>query len=105
MYKYIVLILLIVSPLIGAQQLDPTRPLSSVGQAKSSTEKNNELILQSIINNGHDNNVVISGRLYKVGERVGQYRLTAIKNNSVVLTSRTKTITLGLFSEVVVKSQ
>ena len=87
-----------------AQEIDPTRPL--FGASETVNKKVNQTIkLQSIVNNGQDLTVVINGKLLKVGDRIEQYQLEKINNNSVVLSSPEKRLELSLFSPIVAKSQ
>lgn len=99
---------LFISSLSAAQNIDPTRPLSSSGfSSKSKAEKAEKaaLVLESIVHGYKVHTAVINGQVLKVGDFIRQYKLVAVNNTSVVLRSAEKRLKLSVFSGVVVKSK
>ncbi len=106
MYKLFLLFTICFTLPIFAQQADPTRPFSMKNSSASSAiMKTNQLILQSIVGESEQKNVVISGKVLKLGDTIGEYTLHQINDNDVVLKSSEKTVTLSLFSDVVAKTK
>ncbi|GLX77873.1 hypothetical protein tinsulaeT_12130 [Thalassotalea insulae] len=103
MFKYSVLLLMIFAWGSHSQSVDPTRPLSASYQGATTQKQFSQYVLQSIIDSGQRKKVVINGKLMSLGDRIGQYQLSAIKDNSVVLSSPDKELAMSLFSPVVVQ--
>jgi hypothetical protein len=105
-YKLIVLLIACFSCFfsltVAAQQSDPTRPFGA-NNAAVKKSKENQLVLQSIVDQGGEKNAIVSGKLLKLGDKIGQYRLDEINKNQVILISAEKRLTLPLFSNVVAK--
>ena len=87
-----------------AANVDPTRPF---GQGSSSTEIINgkKLVLESIIHGDGIHTVVINGKVLKVGETIGEHRLVAVNDNSVVLRTATERLKLYVFKSKVFKEK
>ena len=101
----LLLLLISLKPTL-ANGLDPTRPL--VGGATSQSKVvavNNQLVLQSIISQKNKTKVIISGKLMATGDRIGQYQLIKIHDNSVTMAGPTEQLTLTIFSDVVAESK
>lgn len=101
-------VLLLIPFLGGAQDIDPTKPLSDTGfssNTQAEAAKKAELILESIIHGFEVHTAVINGQVLKVGDFIHQYELVAVNNTSVVLRSAEKRLKLSVFSSVVVKSK
>ncbi|NQZ21654.1 MAG: hypothetical protein HRT53_06295 [Colwellia sp.] len=99
---------LFISFLSDAQNVDPTKPLSSSGfSSMSKVEKAGKaaLVLESIVHGYEVHTAVINGQVLKVGDFIRQYKLVAVNNTSVVLRSAEKRLKLSVFSGVVVKSK
>jgi len=96
-------VILLTSLAVSSQQVDPTKPFGSSGISGNKSEIPDKLILQSIIKQNSEKNAIISGKLLKVGDKIGEYNLKRIKTNSVILMSDDKKIELSLFSDVVAK--
>jgi len=105
-YKFLTLLIAFFSYLLSvsavAKQTDPTRPFSGSSAAVKKA-KVNQLVLQSIVEQGGEKSVIVSGKLLKLGDKIGQYRLDEINTNQVTLISAEKRLTLPLFSNVVAK--
>jgi len=89
---------------LNSQQLiDPTRPKLS-GNTTSSTSRNSEdnnnseLKLQSLILKNGRYKAIISGTLYKAGEKVGEYNIAKITAKKVYLSRGTEQRILELYS-------
>ena len=100
-----VMIFLCCSSTIFAQQIDPTRPFMQRGINTPQAIIFNKLTLQSIIKQNLEKNAIISNKLLKVGDKIGEYTLQQINTNSVILKSADKQIELTLFSDVMAKSK
>ncbi len=101
-------ITLFISPISEAQNIDPTKPLSSSGFSsmnKSVKAGKAAFVLESIVHGYEVHTAVINGQVLKVGDFIRQYKLVAVNNTSVVLRSAEKRLKLSVFSGVVVKSK
>jgi len=99
----ICVVISLLSLVAAAQQVDPTKPFGSSGYTDAKSKKIDKLILQSIVKQSSEKNAIISGKLLKVGDKIGKYKLKRIKTNSVILMSADNKIELSLFSDVVAK--
>jgi len=81
---------------------DPTRPFGH--SAKSSiTPNGKKLVLESIIHGDGIHTVVINGKVLKTFDHIGEYQLTAVNDQSVILRSKTQRLELHIFKSNVVK--
>jgi MSHA biogenesis protein MshK len=100
------LVCLFLSITAYGQNVDPTKPLSGqsiVGTGKS--EENKALILESIIHGVQRHTAVINGQILKVGDYIGEFRLVAVNNTSVVMRSSDERLKLHVFSAAVIKQK
>ena len=103
MFKLSLLIVLYLLSFQGiTQNSDPTKPFNSSTQASSNVVKKG-LVLETIIHGKKVHSAIISGRLLKVGDYIGQHKLVAVNRSSVVLRSDDERLQLSIFSGVVVK--
>lgn len=84
---------------------DPTKPFGTRGNSNVGgvTVENKKLILESIIHGDGVHTVVINGELLKVGQYIGEFKLVAVNDKSVVLRSEEERKKLFIFSELIVK--
>jgi len=85
------------------QLIDPTRPKlsgSATGSASVNSEntQNSELKLQSLIYKNGRYKAIISGKLYKAGEKVGEYNIAKITAKKVYLSRGSEQRILELYS-------
>lgn len=86
------------------QLIDPTRPKLSGNTTISSTSgssennKNSGLKLESLIVKNGRYKAIISGKLYKAGETVGEYNIAKIMAKKVYLSRGTEQRILELYS-------
>ena len=83
--------------------LDPTKPLFG-GESAQIMNVGEKLILEGIFHGSHGGNthtVIINGQSLKVNDTIGEYRLVAVNDDSVVLRSSDKRLKLAIFSGVV----
>ena len=85
-----------------AASVDPTKPFGHSGFSSSGVIKN-KLVLQSIIHGDGLHTAVINGKVLKPGESIGQYKLVAVNDTSVVLRSETKRLKLHVFKRKIFK--
>lgn len=86
-------------------QPDPTSPLIGGSIAESTTIKNNDIVLQSIIKSTTKDQLtaVVSGQLVKLGDTVFGYEITQIDGRSITLKSVDSARKLTLFTQPIVK--
>ncbi len=87
-----------------AQSADPTRPFTYQGN-KAGENSPEKLVLESIIHGDQIHTVIISGKQMQVGDSIGEHRLVAVNDDSVVLRTATERLKLYVFSGVIVKKQ
>lgn len=102
-YKFILIILLSVFPIHNyAQDVDPTKPLSISNSAGIENIKKG-LVLETIIYSSKNKSAIISGKLMKVGDFIGEHELITVNSSSVILRSDDERLKLSMFSNVVTK--
>jgi len=81
-----------------AGNVDPTSPFGySPTFSQKAAEK--KLVLESIIHGDGIHTVVINGKVLKPQDTIGEYKLTAVNDKSVVLRSKTQRLKLHIFKE------
>jgi hypothetical protein len=98
------LCLVTISASAADRGLDPTRPLWGSKSANTVIKNQKNLILESIFHGSHGEKthvVVINGRTMKVNDTIGEYRLVAVNDESVVLRSTEKRLKLYVFTSVI----
>jgi len=98
----LLLVLIIFIQPVLAQNYDPTRPLSTSKQASGVVAKKG-LVLESIIQGKKNKSAIISGKLMKIGDYIGNHKLVSVSRSSVILRSEEERLKLSVFSGVVVK--
>lgn len=89
------------------KSLDPTKPLFGSKQA-SVVKIGNKLVLEGIFHSSHGgatHTAIINGKALKVNDTIGEYRLVAVNDDSVVLRSSEKRLRLSVFTTVINKSK
>jgi len=81
---------------------DPTRPFGHSINS-SVTPKGKKLVLESIIHGDGLHTVVINGKILKPFDHIGEYQLTAVNDQSVILRSKTQRLKLTIFKPNVLK--
>ena len=72
----------------ASQGLDPTKPLTGASAYLSDDEKiKRHLVLEGIFHGKKVHTVVINGKTMIVNDYIGEYRLVAVNDDSVVLRS------------------
>lgn len=89
-------------PCSFAGQVDPTQPLSGIA-TQGEPVSESKLTLESIVHGEGIHTAVINGQVIKVNESIGQYRLVAVNNDSVVLSSESERLKLFVFKASVLK--
>lgn len=85
---------------LASQGLDPTRPLTGVTASLSDSEEiKKQLILESIFHGNNIHTVVINGQTMQVNDYIGEYRLVAVNDDSVVLRSTAERLKLYVFKK------
>ena len=99
------LITLLPSTVSLAESVDPTRPFGMSGSGDNTyVKREGGFILTSIIHGDGIHTAVIDGKIYKMFDYVGEYRITAINSHSVILRSKTKRLKIDIFKSKGFKS-
>ena len=92
-------------PISLAADVDPTRPFGVSGSGSDSKlKRDGGFLLTSIIHGDGIHTAVINGKIYKMFDYVGEYRITAINSHSVILRSKTKRLKINIFKNTGFKS-
>jgi len=96
------LLLAVYSLTANSAKLDPTSPL---GQRSITGQAINEkaLILETIIHGDGVHTAIINGQVLQTYDTIGEYKLTAINDKSVVLRNDTERLKLYVFKDNIVK--
>ncbi len=95
----------LISPVSWAADVDPTRPFGVNGSGSNSQIKRNAgFVLTSIIHGDGIHTAVINGKIYKMFDYIGEYRITAINSHSVILRSKSKRLKINIFKSKGFKS-
>lgn len=95
------LIVTLYSAFTYSVNVDPTGPFGQ-GRALSQVAAEKKYILESIIHGDGIHTVVINGKVMKPNDAIGEYRLAAVNDQSVVLLSGTQRLELRIFKDNVV---
>lgn len=101
MFKIYLLILVVFSVQTLAAS-DPTKPFSGYSKIAKGKQQAG-LVLKSIIHGEGVRTVIINNKVMKVGDNIGEYKLIAVNNNSVILRSDEGRKKLSLFSSAITK--
>ena len=86
-----------------AADVDPTGPFGlKVSSPAMVGEK--KLVLESIIHGNGIHTVVINGKVLKMFDTIGEYKITAVNDKSVILRSETERLKLTIFKNNIVKN-
>ena len=83
--------------------LNPTKPLTAGSKNIQSPQVKKGLVLESIIHGNKVHTAVINGQALKANDTIGEYKLVAVNDNSVVLRSSEKRLKLYIFSQKITK--
>lgn len=89
-----------------SQNLDPTKPLAG-SQQEINIQLSKNLTLEGIFHGsqgGETHTVIINGQTLKVNDMVGEYKLVAVNDDSVILRSSEKRLKLNVFSSSIIKT-
>lgn len=104
MFKlFMVVISLFSSLTLWAADIDPTKPFGQ-GSSQSLVKDENKLVLESIIHGEGIHTAVVNGKVLRVNQSIGQYRLVAVNDDSVVLRSETERLKLYVNKASVLKN-
>ena len=93
------------SPIILAEDTDPTRPFGVSGTGDNvQLTRDGGFKLTSIIHGDGIHTAVINGKIYKMFDYVGEYRITAINSHSVIMRSKSKRLKINIFKHQGFKS-
>lgn len=102
MSKILILLALIFSYCAYAAD-DPTKPFGVVSSSYGEVTKVKTMTLDSIIHGAGVHTAIINGKLVKVGDYIGEFKLVAVNDKSVLLRSEEESKKLFIFSELVAK--
>ena len=86
-----------------AAQNDPTRPFGHSATSMA-TPDGKKMVLESIIYGEGIHTVIISGKILRIYDYIGEYQLTAVNDQSVILHSKKQRLKLTIFKGNVVKA-
>lgn len=86
-----------------AAQNDPTRPFGHSATSMAAPD-GKKMVLEAIISGDDIHTVIISGKILKVFDYIGEYQLTAVNDQSVILRSKKQRLKLTMFKGNVVKA-
>tara|TARA_R110001592_G_scaffold54455_2_gene166663 strand:+ start:566 stop:898 length:333 start_codon:yes stop_codon:yes gene_type:complete len=95
-------IMLLMTSQAFAAKVDPTGPFGHKGSSTKAPE-GKKMVLESIIHGNGIHTVVVSGKVLKMFDYIGEYQLTAVNDKSVILRSKTQRIKLNIFKVNLVK--
>lgn len=114
MFKFPFLLFITISFAIGlvaiipmksiAADVDPTRPFGVTGSGVNQLKRDDGFLLTSIIHGDGIHTAVINGKIYKMFDYIGEYRITAINSHSVILRSESKRLKINVFKSKGFKS-
>jgi len=86
-----------------AKNIDPTGPFGhKISSPVTVAEK--VLVLESIIHGNGIHTVVINGKVLKMFDTIGGFKITAVNDQSVILRSDTQRLKLYIFKNNIVKN-
>ncbi len=97
----LVLLMLISGSLVHAVELDPTKPFNQISVEQANI--NQHFVLYSIIRNGSSASAIINEQTLGVGDFIGDYQVSDIQQNQVILSNSEETLALSLFSNDLIK--
>ena len=96
-YKLLIALMLIATS-VAAKASDPTRPYGlSPSASENRTTQQSQLTLTQIISFGNSSYAIIDGQRYQLGDKVGNYRITAIESQRVRLQNAQQELELTMF--------
>lgn len=99
------MVIVFASSVSFAADVDPTRPFGVSGSGSNNQLKSDAgFVLSSIIHGDGIHTAVINGKIYKMFDYVGEYRITAINSHSVILRSESKRLKINVFKSKGFKS-
>lgn len=105
MVATLIVVTALTSPVSVAADVDPTRPFGvSSSSSNNPLKPNTGFVLSSIIHGNGIHTAVINGKIYKMFDYVGEYRITAINSYSVILRSKSKRLKINVFKSKGFKS-
>ena len=100
-----VVVIVLASSVSFAGDVDPTRPFGVNGSGShNQLKRDGGFVLSSIIHGDGIHTAVINGKIYKMFDYVGEYRITAINSHSVILRSKSKRLKINVFKNKGFKS-
>lgn len=101
----VAVVIVLASSASFAADVDPTRPFGASGSGSNNQLKPDAgFVLSSIIHGDGIHTAVINGKIYKMFDYVGEYRITAINSHSVILRSESKRLKINIFKSKGFKS-
>ncbi|PKI13162.1 hypothetical protein [Colwellia sp. 12G3] len=101
----LVAVTILISSVSLASDVDPTRPFGvSASGSNNQIKRDDGFILTSIIHGDGIHTAVINGKIVKMFDSIGEYRITAINSHSVILRSKSKHLKINIFKSKGFKS-
>jgi MSHA biogenesis protein MshK len=88
-----------------AAELDPTKPFEYSGAMVGQENSKNGFVLSSIVHGEGIHTAIINENIYQLFDYIGEYQITAINSDSVILRNKTERLTLNIFKHTGFKSR
>ena len=88
-----------------AAELDPTKPFGYSGAMVGQENYKNGFVLSSIVHGEGIHTAVINENVYQLFDYIGEYQITAINSDSVILRNKTELLRLNIFKHTGFKSK
>jgi|TARA_B100000767_G_C19717947_1_gene515833 MSHA biogenesis protein MshK len=89
----------------SAAELDPTKPFEYSGAIIGQENSNNGFVLSSIVHGDGIHTAVINKNIYQLFDYIGEYKITAINSDSVILRNKSERLKLNIFKHTGFKSK
>lgn len=101
MVKYSLFLCLLISVNLMAKValVDPTAPLHMEKTTHKKHSRSALPQLQSILSDGQQRRAILNNQLYKTGQWIGEYQITAIKSDALFLRDKKRLYKLSLYTK------
>jgi MSHA biogenesis protein MshK len=94
-----------VTTTLMAAELDPTKPFEYSGATVGQENDKNGFVLSSIVHGEGIHTAVINQNIYQLFDYIGEYQITAINSDSVILSNKAERLRLNIFKHAGFKSK
>jgi len=101
----LLLLAFIVTNTVMAAELDPTKPFEYSGTMVGQEGIKNGFVLSSIVHGEGIHTAIINKKIYQLFDYIGEYKVSAINSDSVILRNKTERLKLNIFKRTGFKSK